>query len=141
MSPVFMDTAPLIYLFEGQWAVRKIVRDRIAAWLDADVPLYSSVLTLAELLVPAQRAKKTGVIYRYKSALRELLSAPLHSIDDAQAECASALRAKYGFATPDALQLSCAMSLDCEIFYTNDRHLRKCKDIEVVCVAETSLAS
>ena len=71
MKAVFVDTAPLIYLMEGARPQRDAVRARLAAWIDAGVPLHSSVLTLTELLVPAKRAGDASLSHQYKSALRD----------------------------------------------------------------------
>jgi len=131
---VFLDTAPLIYLIEGAPGVREAARARLTEWIETGVPLHSSVLTLGELLVPAKRAGDSGRVYQYKTALRELLSGPLHSIDEYQAETAAEIRARYSLATPDALQLAAALAAGCDGFFTNDRELRKFKGIEVILV-------
>lgn len=134
VNAVFIDTAPLIYLLEGKAALRTIVSDQLRIWIERDVPIYSSVLTLTELLVPAKRDNKSGLIYQYKTSLGELLSGPLYPIDELQAERAAEIRAEYGIATPDALQLSAALALGCDGFYTNDRRLCKVSDIEMILV-------
>ncbi|HAS82986.1 MAG TPA: hypothetical protein DCS43_10035 [Verrucomicrobia bacterium] len=134
MSTVFLDTAPLIYLVEGTADLRQLVRLRLSEWIDADVPLRSSVLTLAELLVPAKKAGDVRRVYQYKTALRELLGGPLHGIDEHQAERAAEIRAQYGFSSPDALQLASAQAMGCDVFFTNDRQLRKFKEIEIILV-------
>ena len=135
MSGVFLDTAPLIYLLEGASALRVAVHEQLKIWIEGNVPLYSSVLTLTELLVPAKRDNNSGLIYQYKTSLGKLLSGPLYPIDELQAERAAEIRAEYGIATPDALQLSAAMALGCDGFYTNDRRLCKVNDIEMILVS------
>lgn len=134
MTAVFIDTAPLIYLLEGTAALRTAVSDQLRVWIERDVPLYSSVLTLTELLVPAKRDGNSGLVYQYKTTLGELLTGPLYPIDEIQADRAAEIRAVHGIATPDALQLAAAQALGCDYFYTNDRRLRKFKDIEIVLV-------
>jgi predicted nucleic acid-binding protein len=134
VSAVFLDTAPLIYLVEGSSLLRDAARRHVAEWIDAGCTLWSSVLTLTELLVPAKRSDDAAMAYQYKSVLRELLSGPLACIDEHQAEEAAALRARYGVATPDALQLAAALALGCDCFFTNDRALAKVKEIEIVLV-------
>ena len=134
MNGVFLDTAPLIYLLEGASALRVAVHEQLKIWIEGNVPLYSSVLTLAELLVPAKRDGNSGLVYQYKISLGALLTGPLYPFDENQAGRAAEIRAAHGIATPDALQLAAAQALGCDHFFTNDRRLRKFKDIEIVLV-------
>ena len=136
MSSVFIDTAPLIYLIEGTASRREVVRRRLANWIDSGVSLRSSVLVLTELLVPLKRDGNTTLVHQYKSTLCDLLGGPLLPIDAEQAEWAAELRARYGFRTPDALQLAGALALGCDVFFSNDRALRRCTELNVVLVDE-----
>ncbi len=138
MKTVFIDTAPLICLVEGSAALRERVRCRLDGWIGADVQLRSSVLTLAELLVPAKKSGNQRLVYQYKIALRELLGYPLHGIDEHQAERAAEIRARYGFSAPDSLQIASAQAMNCDAFFTNDRKLRKCKELEIILVVQIS---
>ncbi len=52
-------------------------------------------------------------------------------IDTTIAAEAAKLRQRYGFRTPDALHLACAIAAGANIFITNDQQLRKCKEITV----------
>jgi predicted nucleic acid-binding protein len=140
MNTVFVDTAPLIYLVEGSPAMRQAVRSRLSGWIEQNALLRSSVLTLAELLVPAKRAGDARLVYQFKTVLRELFGAPLCGIDEHQAERAAEIRAQYGFSAPDALQLASAQALNCDAFFTNDRQLRKFKEMEVVLVTDRKVA-
>ena len=134
MKGVFLDTAPLIYLLEGSDALRKKVHAQLKKWIEREVSLYSSVLTLTELLVPAKRDGNSGLALQYKRSLQEILSNPLYAIDENQAERAAEIRAAHGIATPDALQLAAAQALGCDLFYTNDNRLKKFKEIEIILV-------
>jgi predicted nucleic acid-binding protein len=42
------------------------------------------------------------------------------------------LRAKYGFRTPDAIQLATAFTEKAEVFITNDENLKRVDGIEVI---------
>ncbi|MCP4417906.1 MAG: type II toxin-antitoxin system VapC family toxin [Chloroflexi bacterium] len=41
------------------------------------------------------------------------------------------LRANYGFKTPDAIHLACAIIAKCDLFLTNDRQLKKQSEIAI----------
>ncbi|MEX0813140.1 MAG: PIN domain-containing protein [Chitinophagales bacterium] len=45
---------------------------------------------------------------------------------------AAQVRAKYGFKTPDSIQLATAITNNAKFFLTNDSDLKKIKEIEVV---------
>ncbi len=138
VNAVFLDTSPLIYLVEGTLSLRDAARRRVTRWIDEGRPLLSSVLTLTELLVPVKRSGDAALAYQYKAVLRELLAGPLAPIEEHQADEAAGIRARYGFATPDALQLATALALGCDLFFTNDRALRSFKELEVVLVEDRS---
>lgn len=136
MKSVFVDTAPLIYLLEGTPARRDAMHAKLLSWLDAGVSLRSSVLTLAELLVPVKKAGDVALARQYRSALRALFDAPLFPLDEAVAEYSAEIRAIYGFRTPDALQLAAARVMGCDAFFTNDRALRRFRELEIVLANE-----
>lgn len=44
---------------------------------------------------------------------------------------AARLRQKYGFKTPDALHLACAVDSHADVFVTSDKELKKCREIAI----------
>lgn len=52
-------------------------------------------------------------------------------IDATIAAEAAKLRQSYGFKTPDAIHLACAIAAGADVFLTNDRQLKKCREITV----------
>jgi predicted nucleic acid-binding protein len=134
MRKVFLDTSPLIYLLEGEPALRARVSGQLAAWVQSGVWLESSVLTLAELLVGPGKAGDVRLARRYRAAVHELLGTPLLAVDEAVAVYGAELRAHLGLRLPDALQLSAAVLAGCDVFYTNDARLRPVGGLEIVLV-------
>lgn len=49
-----------------------------------------------------------------------------------EAELASDLRAKYSVKLPDAINISCAMLAQAEVFITNDKKLKQVKEIPIL---------
>lgn len=137
MKPMFVDTTPIIYLLEGDTARRERVRRFLDRSLSQDVPLCASVVTLAEVLVPAKRVGDAAWVQRCMCALHDLLSFPLRPIDAQVAEWAASIRGQYGFRLPAAMQLAAALAMGCDRFYTNDLALRGFDAIDVVLVDET----
>jgi predicted nucleic acid-binding protein len=54
------------------------------------------------------------------------------SIDDAIAEKAGDLRARYGLSLTDTFQIAAALASGCDLFLTNDRDLKQVTEIEVL---------
>jgi len=131
---IFLDTAPLIYLTEGRSEQCQAVATQLSQWIKAEAILGTSTLTLMELLVVPKREGNTRLAQKYRSLLKEILGVPLIALDDDVAETAAYCRAKYGFKTPDAIQLACATEHGYDVFYTNDRELTRCSDVDVVLV-------
>lgn len=129
---VFIDTAPLIYLCEGTGAQNQVVSSQLEKWLESDVFLGTSTITLLELLVVPFRENNKRLALKYRTLLTDLLSEPLIPLDETIAEAASSCRAEYGFKTPDAIQLATAVQHGYDAFYTNDRKLRTFEAIEIV---------
>ncbi len=60
----------------------------------------------------------------------------LVTIDASVAETAAILRAKYRLRTPDALQISAALTTGCQAFLTNDKDLRRVTELRVLVIDE-----
>jgi predicted nucleic acid-binding protein len=131
---VFIDTAPLIYLCEGTPEQNQAVALQLERWIGTDVTLGSSTMTLLGLLVVPLRETNKRLALKYRTLLKDLLSEPLISLDETIAEAAAEYRARYGFKIPDAIQLATATQHGYDAFYTNDRRLAACADIETLFV-------
>ncbi len=131
---VFIDTAPIIYLAETEGKRSDSISGQLEEWIEKDYLLLTSSITLAEILVHPKKKNDSALVSRYKEILEELLSSPLLPLDAVAAELSAEYRAKYNLNAPDAFQAACAVSNGCRIFYTNDRKLRRVKEIEVVVV-------
>lgn len=131
---IFLDTAPLIYLVEGDFPRREKVRLQLQQWVESDSDLVASCITLMELLVHPKKNGDARLENQYRLYLERLLALPPVSVDERVAETAAAIRAQYGFKSPDALQLAAAVSCGCSVFYSNDRALRRFSDLDVILV-------
>ncbi|MCX6046944.1 MAG: PIN domain-containing protein [Chloroflexi bacterium] len=60
----------------------------------------------------------------------------LIDIDTEVAERAAWLRANYRLRTPDALQISAALTTGCQAFLTNDKELRRVTETRILIVDE-----
>lgn len=134
MRRVFLDTAPLIYLAEGDAARRERVLQQLTQWIETGATLGTSTLTLLELLVVPKREKKPGLERKYRALLHTFLSAPPVELSAEIADRAAGYRATLQLRTPDAIQVASAVQMGFDVIYTNDLRLRRCEDIDFVFV-------
>ncbi|MBF0199255.1 MAG: type II toxin-antitoxin system VapC family toxin [Planctomycetes bacterium] len=131
---IYLDTAPLIYLIEGQEVLANKVAEQLKNWVLNDATIGTSTLTLLELLVVPKKDKNESLVQKYRAMLSELLSEPLIPMSEAIAERAAEYRASLLVKTPDAVQLATATYGGFDVFYTNDQQLKKCEEIEVLLI-------
>ena len=134
---IFLDSAPLIYLAEGDEHYRGLTSDQLTRWIEAGAALGTSTLTLLELLVQPKRQKNVRLERKYRALLTTFLSAPLINMDADVAILAADYRASFAFRTPDAIQVATAVHHGYDAFYTNDRRLTRCTDIDIILVDPT----
>lgn len=124
---VYLDSAPIIYLVESIAPYAASLELRLSA---PGTQQVCSDLTRLECRVKPIRDGKPTLLAAFDRYLAEIITeiVPLsHSVID----CATELRAQYGFRTPDALHLAAAIISDCDVFLTNDRQLCRCSEILV----------
>ena len=131
---IFIDTAPLIYLIEGEEDFAAIVEKQLSQWITAGENLATSTLTLLELLVVPIKQENKHLVQKYRALLQDIISEPLIPLSEAVSEMAAQIRGANGFKTPDSIQLATALYSGADIFYTNDKRLSKFPDIKVITV-------
>jgi len=124
MSRIFWDTNLFIYLFEGAG----VDAERVAALRDRmrerNDHLYTSALTLGEVLVKPVERGLDDLRRQYEEALsREATIVPF---DRDAARFYAAIRRDRGIRAPDAIQLACAARAAIDLFVTNDDRLSRC---------------
>ena len=124
MSRIFWDTNIFIYFLEGsgEWSQRaRQLLDRIS---ERDDDLYTSTLTLGEVLVKPLENGQTHLAERYE----RLLNSPavnLVNLDPEAARIYARIRLDRTIEAPDAVQLACASAAGINLFVTNDSRLCK----------------
>jgi predicted nucleic acid-binding protein len=121
VSRIFWDTNLFIYLIEdfGDLSERVIsLRKRMAERRDE---LYTSALTLGEILIKPLEAGDEILARRYESAL--LQGAVIIPFDVEPARLYATIRKDRTIRPPDAIQLACAAHARVDLFITNDERL------------------
>ncbi len=133
---VFLDTAPLIYLFEEHERffppVRRILDDAYAV----GAQLVSSMVTYIEVLTVPTRGGDTKLASRYRQFLTNSESLSIYPLNISVANEAVRLRAQHKLRTPDAIQVATAVVCGVDYFLTNNRDLARVRDVDVVVIAD-----
>ena len=117
-----LDTAPLIYFIEENPTYIEPVRIFFEAMEKGGFMVVTSTVTLLEVLVHPLRNNNRDLATEYRDIL---LGSKLTTLEVSStiAEQAAQLRADYNLRTPDAIQISAAITAGASHFLTNDIRL------------------
>ena len=122
MSRIFWDTNLFIYLFEDYADLSRRVIDLRRAMLERGDQLFTSTLTLGEILVKPLERQEGELARKYEEAVTA--TAMLLPFDVKAARTYAALRCDRSLRAPDAIQLACAAAAGVDLFITNDARLQ-----------------
>lgn len=130
-SSVYIDTAPVIYSVEKHKDYWDLL---IPLWQSAkkgEIELFTSGLTLLEVLVQPLRQENTGLVSAYENLLTntEII---VQSITTDVLRSAARLRASDNFKTPDAIHAATALASGCTHFVTNDPTFTRLSSVNVI---------
>jgi len=125
-----VDTAPLIYWFEGDPLAARFESffERVAA---GDCEALITPITLAELVTGPLAHRRDEVAERYAA----VLTRPpwrLVPTDAPIAMLAARLRVEHRLHLPDAIQLATAITAGCDALVTHDRDFPEVPGLRVV---------
>jgi len=124
---LYLDTAPVIYAIERVPLYAAAIDKRLS---DAGIVLVASDLTRMECRVMPLRNGNADLLKDYDDYFREAVD-EIVILSREVIDCATDIRAKYRFKTPDAIHLAAAVMSGCDAFLTNDRRLDRFKDIAI----------
>ena len=129
VATVAVDTAPFIYVLEGNAKFADQFAGLFAAADAGDLRIALSTITLAEVLTGPFKAGKTALAKRYEKALSQYT---LVAVSPAIAALAAQLRADYRLRLPDAIQLATALDIGASAFVTHDRDFSQVTGIDIL---------
>lgn len=121
MSRIFWDTNLFIYLLEDHGDLSERVARLRKRMIERSDELYTSALTLGEILVKPSEAGNQVLGRRYEAALRQ--GATIIPLDVEAARLYAEIRSDRTIRAPDAIQLACAAHAHVDLFITNDERL------------------
>ncbi len=133
LDSVFIDTAPIIYFIEAHPQYGPLVRDFINAFEKKKARIFSSVITIAEVLPKPLQLGKKELASKFIEFLKNGENLSLIEISADIAEKAGQLRGKYPkLKALDAIQLASAIMNEVDAFLTNDVILKQVSEIKIV---------
>jgi uncharacterized protein len=121
VSRIFWDTNLFIYLIEDFRDLSERVTALRRRMLERGDELYTSALTLGEILIKPMEAGNESLARRYESVL--LQGAVIIPFDVEPARLYANIRKDRTIRPPDAIQLACAAHARVDLFITNDERL------------------
>jgi uncharacterized protein len=122
MSRIFWDTNLFIYLLEPNEEFSPLTKELRTRMLRRGDQLFTSAITLGEVLVKPTQTGDTERCRRYERAISA--AATVISFDVKAARHYASIKASRAVKAPDAVQLSCAASAGVDLFITNDDRLQ-----------------
>ena len=122
-GPVGLDTAIFIYFLEEHPRYLPLVEPIFAEIDSGRLTGVTSAVTLLETLVIPYRRRATALAGLYEDLLCRSRGLQMVDLERPLLRATAQLRAFVRVKTPDALQLTAALSHGCTAFVTNDRAL------------------
>jgi predicted nucleic acid-binding protein len=131
---LYLDASAIIYSLEGAPPVRELALRRIEeAEQSEGGAVITSQLSYLECRVKPLRDGATELLARIE-ALFARPNVVLAEVSLRVLDRATALRARHGFKTPDAIHLATALAQAADVFLTGDAGLLRCPGIEVAVI-------
>ena len=134
-SKIYIDTAVAIYSVEWNPEYFSLLQPLWLKFQAKEIQLVSSELILMETLVLPLINEDSLLINAYGELL---VSEPMQLIPISQSilKQAANLRATNSLKTPDAIHAATALSVNCDLFITNDKGFRNLSNLPVVILSE-----
>ena len=129
---LYVDSAPLIYYVEENSTYLDKMRQIVSIIDDTDLVAYSSVLTLAEVLVMPLRKDEQRLVRAYKEILLAGDDYEMVDFTTEIAVVAAEIRARYGLGTPDSIHVATAVTTQCDAMLTNDRDMKRIRELTIL---------
>lgn len=129
---IAFDTMFFIYHFEGNGLYKDRVGKVLQELEHGTIKGVTSVISLSEILVGPLADNNIQLADEYKNLLNSFPHLIIIEINQHIAVLAASLKAKYGIKLPDALQIASGLMGGADIFITNDKKLKKIKEIKVI---------
>lgn len=128
VSSLFIDTAPIIYYIEAHPQFGPLAKEVFDSFLSGRITAYSSVLTLTEVLPKPMESGDVKLARKFSEFLEHGKNLNLVEITAAIAKQAGVLRGHYPVLR--------ALDAGADAFITNDKKLKRMKEINVLVLSD-----
>lgn len=129
---VFVDTAPFIYYLEHSELYFDKAYRFFTMCHEKGIRIITSSITIEEYCVSPYKNNNAEIVENFDRFL-EYMNVKVIPIDALIAKQGAKIRAEYKyFKAMDALQVATAIHAHCDMFFTNDKQLRK--ETEIPCI-------
>ena len=130
-SRLALDTPCLLYYIEKNPKYLKLAEIIFEDLLQANRgEIIASTLLLTEILIRPITQNRPELVLDYKSVVSKNIT--LYPLSEEIAEYAAYLRARYKFATPDAIHIGTAIEEGASAIIGNDKRWRQVKEIKTI---------
>ncbi|MCS7065706.1 MAG: PIN domain-containing protein [Fimbriimonadales bacterium] len=131
LSRVFLDTPPIIYYVEGTERYKTVTAYFFDAIQAGHLEAVTSPITLAECLVLPLRQGNVQLAHQFVQAILMGTNTQYVPIGVDEALLAAEFRVRYNLALTDAFQVAVAVAAGCDAFLTNDKGLKRIREVSV----------
>ena len=124
-SRILLDSVSIVYYLERNPRYFAAAAEWMERVNDGRLTAAASVLLLAEVLVPAYRARNPAAARQARAALERVPNLELVEVTAGVSDVAARLRAEHNLRTPDALHVATALNEGAKWIVTNDRRLKR----------------
>lgn len=133
---VYLDTSIFIYFVEQYPRYYELCEAIFEEIETGRNKALTSTLTMLEILVQPYKLKRDDLVLMFYSLLTTYPNISWVDLTLDVSDLAAKIRAEHGLKTPDAIQISSAISYGAEGFICNDRSFRKVTDIDCLVIDE-----
>lgn len=127
-----IDSMCFIYHFEASKVYGELTKTLFLQLQNYKIQAVTSVLTLAEILAFEKLQRNKVLFEQTKAKFYTTPNLDVILVDETIAETAAILKPRYSILLPDAIQLATAIISGQKAFISNDRKLKKVKEIKVL---------
>jgi predicted nucleic acid-binding protein len=131
-GPAGLDSSIFVYYIEENPRYLPLLDPIFDAVVEGRLKAVTSALTLLETLVVPLRIGNEVLARQYERFLTNSEGLLLVKIDPGFLRAAAHVRASTRLKTPDAIQVTSALSAECPVFLTNDRRIPSMQGLRVL---------
>lgn len=126
-----LDTSVFVYHFDQHLEFGDAATQVLTNVAQGKYQAIFSSIGVIELLTGPKGIESEEFVNSQKQVIEQLDNFTVINTNKHIVLTASDLRAKYNISTPDAIHLATAIFLEADYFLTNDKKLRKVKEVRV----------